>query len=89
MVILFITGVFHLYRGVPVDALVFLSVGAALAIDTAVRHAARAGRHKLAAHEEGERKPAEHGEGERKPAAHEEQKHKPSAHAEGEHNDFV
>jgi hypothetical protein len=79
VVILFITGVFHLYRGVPVDALVFLSVGAALAIDTAVRHAARAGRHKLAAHEEGERKPAERAEGERKPAER----------AEGERADFV
>ncbi|WP_113716966.1 hypothetical protein [Arthrobacter dokdonensis] len=64
MVILFITGVFHLYRGVPVDALVFLSVGAALAIDTAVRHAARAGRHKPAAHEEGEHKPADRAEAE-------------------------
>lgn len=37
--ILLVTGVFHLYRGVPVDALVFLSAGAVLAIDTAVRHA--------------------------------------------------
>lgn len=73
VVILFITGVFHLYRGVPVDALVFLSVGAALAIDTAVRHAARhaarAGRHK----------PAERAEGE----------HKPAAQAEGERHDFL
>lgn len=36
--ILFITGAFHVYRGVPVDAFVFLSVGVALAVDTAVRH---------------------------------------------------
>lgn len=65
VVILFITGVFHLYRGVPVDALVFLSVGAALAIDTAVRHAARAGRHKPAERAEGEHKPTAQAEGER------------------------
>ncbi|PYI69065.1 hypothetical protein CVV68_04545 [Arthrobacter livingstonensis] len=38
LAILFITGVFHVYRGVPVDAFVFLSVGVALAVDTAVRH---------------------------------------------------
>ncbi|MCQ9164508.1 hypothetical protein [Arthrobacter sp. STN4] len=45
--ILFITGAFHLYRGVPVDAAIFLAAGVALAVDTSMRHSriTRHGRH--------------------------------------------
>ncbi|RAN74842.1 hypothetical protein B5P43_27575 [Bacillus sp. SRB_336] len=77
MVILFVTGVFHLYRGVPVDALVFLSAGAALAIDTAVRHAGQAGQRQPAAQAGQHQTAAQAGQ------------HQPAAQTEGERVDHV